>query len=86
MNIAGLVMAFVGALLVAASQLGPIEALQSVNFVRIQGQEEQIDRRIKFSRIRSRLGWGLITIGFLLQLLAAIFATQNVVMLPILMM
>ena len=85
MNIVGLVMAFVGALLVAASQLGPIEALQSVNFVRVEGREEQIDRRIKCSRITGRLGWGLIAIGFLLQLLAAVFAAPNIVVLPILM-
>jgi hypothetical protein len=85
MNIAGLVMAFVGALLVATSQLRPIEALQSANFIRVEGREEQIDRTITFSRIRGRLGWGLIAIGFLLQLLAAIFAAPNIVVLPILM-
>jgi hypothetical protein len=85
MNIAGLVMAFVGALLVAASQLGSIDALQSVKFVRVEGHEEQIGRRIKFSRITGRIGWGLIGIGFLLQLLAAIFAAPNIVVLPILM-
>ena len=85
MNVTGLVMAFIGALLVAASQLGPIEALQSVNFVPVEGHEEQIDRKLKFSRITGRLGWGLIAIGFLLQLLAAIFPAPNIVVLPILM-
>lgn len=84
MNIAGLVMAFVGVLLVASAQLGPLEALQSVNVVRVEGYEKRIDRRIKFSRIRGWLGWGLIAIGFLFQLLAAICAGPNVIIWPIL--
>jgi hypothetical protein len=73
MNIAGLALAFLGAILIALSQLGPLEALWSVNFLRIEGQDERIERRVKFARIRARVGWTLIVLGFLLQLLAAIF-------------
>jgi hypothetical protein len=73
MNIAGLIVAFVGAVLVALSQLSPLEALSSLKFMRIEGQQETIALRVRFAKIRARLGWILITLGFLLQLMAALF-------------
>ena len=46
---AGLLLAFVGAVLVALSQLGPLEALWSVNFLRIPESDKRIERVVKFA-------------------------------------
>jgi hypothetical protein len=74
-NLAGLIIAFVGSLFVlwAQSLYTPLVSLVDVNVFKLEDrQEAAAHRRISAETWRARIGWGLITVGFLLQMLAAI--------------
>jgi hypothetical protein len=86
MNIAGLTAAFLGAALLGLSawQMSPLLALWSVNFIRIEGQEERFRAIVRSARAKQVVGWGLLIIGFVLQLLGAILTrAPEVFVLPI---
>ena len=76
MNLAGLILAFLGAVALwrAQVQVNPLVGLWSVNFFRFEGQEgrnEEFRRILVGARRLTFVGWALLSVGFLLQVLAA---------------
>lgn len=74
MNLAGLVLAFLGAVTVwiAQSRVNPLVALWSVNFIRVEGRDEDFRRILAQAGRLTKIGWTLLSVGFFLQVLAAL--------------
>jgi len=75
-NLEGLIVAFVGSLFVGWAQWRYGQgwvALVDVGFIKVEGKEAEFRRVISATRWVAGIGWVLIAVGFLLQMLAAIF-------------
>ncbi len=74
MNIAGLILAFIGALLLGIAQWRntPPVALHNANVIRMEGHDDDVQRVVRQVRAATTFGWALIALGFLFQLVAAL--------------
>ncbi|MGO9062987.1 MAG: hypothetical protein ACLQU2_37335 [Candidatus Binataceae bacterium] len=73
MNLAGFILAFVGAVLLGIAQwrVNPLVGMWSVNFIRVEGRDDDFRRILKLATLMTRIGWSLMGAGFLLQVWAA---------------
>jgi hypothetical protein len=76
MNLAGLIIAFVGSLFVGFAQWRYGQdwlPLVDMKFIGIEGgKQAEAERIISSTKWAAGIGWAFITAGFLLQMLAAI--------------